>query len=225
MFSNMGSTRLAEKAPKHRRNSTHQNRTASSSRAVSCGPREPREVMSMSAPPREMLRRDCRPRSAMTLSESMPRSLFRPSIPFRGISSWKWHQSLVRDVLACPSIPAHPPTGAVSPNRRCRRQGHHVPSPSADSSSNEKRQSSQKRRSQGLKGLRISSETKCTSVPCETNRSRTWSRPERPLPRHGPPLDMGGEELPDSELLGAVKTDTRKDCWKEHGEDVEPAKH
>ena len=34
----------------------------------------------------------------MTLSGSMPRSLFRSSIPSRGFSMWKWHQSLVRDV-------------------------------------------------------------------------------------------------------------------------------
>ena len=81
MFSRMGSTRLAEKGAK----APSQFHPGFSSRVVSCGPRELRAVMSMSAAPREVLRRDCWPRSATTLLGSMPRFLFRPSIPFRGL--------------------------------------------------------------------------------------------------------------------------------------------
>ena len=44
--------------------------------------------------------------SAMTLSGSMFRSLFR-LIPSCGFSSWKWHQSLVTDV---PGMSQHPCT-------------------------------------------------------------------------------------------------------------------
>ena len=64
-----GSIRHAEKAPKRHRNS-HPPESLCISCAVSHRPREPREVTSMSAPPRETLRRDCRPRSAMSLSGS-----------------------------------------------------------------------------------------------------------------------------------------------------------